>query len=364
MTGVVEVQITDVAFGGKGVGRVNGKAAFVSYVIDGETVSVRITGEKRRFVEAELVAVARPSAHRVTPPCPYFGRCGGCVYQHIEYGHQLAIKTRQVKQALARIGGLIDVPVLPMIASPLEYGYRNRITVHVRDGVIGFFQRESDALIDVERCPISSDDVNAELAQLRAAHPGEGHYTLRGRKAPRVFAQANDRVAAAMLDVVDWMLAGASGTLIDAYCGAGFFAKRLRNRFARVIGIDWDAHAIALAERDAQPHERYIAGRVEDALLRELECCAIERGERANSTPLIVDPPAEGLSSSVRQAIAQLRPDRCIYISCNPATLARDLRELRSSFRIDSITPLDMFPQTAEIEAIAELTTLQRHIVN
>ena len=358
MRGVIEVQIADVAFGGKGVGRVNGKAVFVPYVIDGETVAARVIRDGKRFIDAESVTVQTPSPHRVKPPCPYFGRCGGCVYQHIEYAHQLAIKTRQVKQTLARIGALADVPLLPIIASPLQYGYRNRITVHVRDHVVGFFRRESNALIDVERCPISADAVNAELQHLRAARPREGHYTLRGSDAPRVFTQANSGMAGAMLDLVDRMLARSSGTLIDAYCGAGFFTKRLRARFANIIGIDWDAHAIALAQREAQPHEQYIAGHVEDELLRAGERCAISGEGPTSSTALIVDPPAEGLTSAVRNTIAQLNPARCIYISCNPATLARDLRELRQVFRIESITPLDMFPQTAEIEVVAELTRL------
>jgi len=247
MTVAVELQITDVAFGGKGVARTDGKAVFVPYVIDGESVSASITREHKKFLEAELETIVTASPHRVEPRCPYFGRCGGCVYQHIEYEHQLALKWLQVKETLRRIGELKEPPMRPFIPSPIEYGYRNRLTVHVRDGVIGFFRRESNKLLGIEQCPIAHDEVNAKLTELRSSNPHDGHYTLRVIDGPRVFTQANDGVAAAMLDLVDRLLAPAGGTLIDAYCGAGFFAKRLRARFERVIGIDWDQRAIAVS---------------------------------------------------------------------------------------------------------------------
>ena len=189
----------------------------------------------RNFSKQSWRTSLPPSPHRVEPRCPYFGRCGGCVYQHIEYEHQLALKWRQVKETLRRIGGLKEPPMRPFIPSPIEYGYRNRITVHVRDGVIGFFRRESNKLLAIERCPIARDEVNAKLTELRASNPHDGHYTLRVIDGPRVFMQANDGVAAAMLDLVDRLLATAGGTLIDAYCGAGFFAKRLRARFERFL---------------------------------------------------------------------------------------------------------------------------------
>src|SRR5207248_187637 len=169
MTAAVELQITDVAFGGKGVARANGKAVFVPYVVDGETVSANITREHKKFLETELENIVTASPHRVEPRCPYFGRCGGCVYQHIDYEHQLALKWRQVKETLRRIGRLQEPPMRPFIPSPIEYEYRNRITVHVRDGVIGFFRRESNKLLDIEGCPIALSEVNAQLLELRGS---------------------------------------------------------------------------------------------------------------------------------------------------------------------------------------------------
>ncbi|PYL02817.1 MAG: hypothetical protein DME32_05525 [Verrucomicrobia bacterium] len=355
----MELQIQDVAFGGKGVARTDGKAVFVPYVIDGESVSASITREHKKFLEAQLETIVTASPHRVEPRCPYFGRCGGCAYQHIEYEHQLALKWQQVKETLRRIGGLKDPPMRPFIPSPIEYGYRNRITVHVRDGVIGFFRRESNELLGIEHCPIARDEVNGKLAELRGRNPRDGHYTLRVIDGPRVFTQANDGVAAAMLDLVDRLLATAGGTLIDAYCGAGFFAKRLRARFETVIGIDWDQHAIVVAREDANENEIYVAADVETELsaangpLQRADYLGRPLGSRRF---LIVDPPATGLSKALVETLIEHPPTQLIYVSCNPATLARDLATVKETFRIDSITPLDMFPQTAELEVVVELS--------
>ena len=174
-----ELQIHDVAFGGKGVARDEGKAVFVPFTIDGERVTAEIVREKKQFADAELVEVKESSPHRVAPACPYFGRCGGCSYQHINYEHQLELKARQVEQAMRRIGRLADVPMRKIVPSPLPYGYRNRITVHAQDNVVGFYRRDVHELMDIERCPIATPTVNDALAQLRAERVRDGHYTLR-----------------------------------------------------------------------------------------------------------------------------------------------------------------------------------------
>jgi len=355
-----DLKIEDVAFGGKGVAREQGKAVFVPYTIEGEMVSAEIVREKKQFAEAELVEVKQSSPNRVAPQCPYFGRCGGCAYQHIDYEHQLAIKWRQLRDALQRIGKLKDVPMRPIVPSPRQYAYRNRITVHAQDDVIGFFRRDSHRLIDIERCPISPDDVNRALAQLREQkHVRDGHYTLRSASESRVFSQINDEVAQALQDLIIDLVPPNQDLLIDAYCGAGFFAKALLDKFERVIGIDWDRFAIAAAKQNASEKETYIAGDVETELTRSDGFLALEGETRQlggrRSLTLIVDPPATGLGENVRKAIIDLAPKTLIYVSCNPPTLARDLRELHEQFAIESVTPLDMFPQTAEIEVLAQL---------
>ena len=359
---VVDLKIEDIAFGGKGVGREQGKAIFVPYTIEGELVSAEIVREKKQFAEADLVEVKEGSSHRVTPKCPYFGRCGGCAYQHIGYEHQLAIKWRQVRNVLERIGKLKEIPMRPIIPSPKPYGYRNRITVHAQDGVIGFFRRDSHRLIDVERCPISCDEVNRELTDLRRGNPRDGHYALRTSSSWRVFSQTNDEVADALRDLIVDLVPPNQDLLIDAYCGTGFFAKALLNKFERVVGIDWDKFAITAAKEKATGKETYIAGNVEEELQQVVHpnrppVNDIDRRRLRSIAPttIIVDPPATGLSTNVRRSILNLAPTTLIYVSCNPATLARDLKELHGKFTINSVTPLDMFPQTAEIEAVAHL---------
>jgi tRNA/tmRNA/rRNA uracil-C5-methylase (TrmA/RlmC/RlmD family) len=348
----VDLTIEDVAFGGKGIARDEGKAVFVPFTIDGERVSAKITREKKQFAEAELVQVIEPSAERVTPECPYFGRCGGCSYQHISYAHQFQLKAKQVEQAMRRIGRLAEPPMRPIVPSPLPYGYRNRITVHAEDNVVGFYRRDVHELMDIAHCPIAMPEVNDALAQLRAKRVRDGHYTLRAHSGPRVFAQTNDAVAEAIVAHIAQILVGEGKLLIDAFCGAGFFTKRLASQFERVVGIDWDHFAIEAAQKDASANEGYVAGDVTTELRWLLEQSDLD------STALIVDPPATGLSAEMRRAILESPPRTMIYVSCNPPTLARDLAELQQRFAVASITPFDMFPQTAEIEAVAHLKAL------
>ena len=353
---LVDLEIEDIAFGGKGVGRENGKAVFVPYVIDGEVVYARIVREKKQFAEAELVDAKEPSPHRVAPACPYFGRCGGCAYQHIDYEHQLTIKSKQVHDLLCRIGKIDHPPMHPIIPSPEKYRYRNRITVHVEGGMIGFFRHDSHRLIDIEQCPIAMEEVNRALVDLRTQDPRDGHYTLRAKTRARTFSQTNDAVANALCDLIIDLVPSNQDLLIDAYCGAGFFAKALLDKFERVIGIDWDKFAIAEARQSATRKETYVAGDVED--VEEAVSAACPGGLRASARAItiIVDPPATGLSAGVRQAIVDLAPETFIYVSCNPSTLARDLKEFGERFTLNSVTPLDMFPQTAEIEVAASLS--------
>jgi len=196
-------------------------------------------------------------------------------------------------------------------------------------------------------------------------HVRDGHYTLRSASEPRVFSQVNEEVANTLRNLIVDLVPPNQDLLIDAYCGAGFLAKALLDKFQRVIGIDWDRFAIAAAKENASEKEIYIAGDVEGEL-QKVGAVHLNRPARGNDelagrlrsiapTTMIVDPPATGLTEAVRNAITDLAPETLIYVSCNPPTLARDLKELQQRFAIDSITPLDMFPQTAEIEVLAHL---------
>ncbi|HWB58495.1 MAG TPA: class I SAM-dependent RNA methyltransferase [Chthoniobacteraceae bacterium] len=346
---VVEVLVEDVAFGGNGVARRDGKAVFVPFTIDGERVTARVVREKKNFAVAELQAVIDPSPHRVKPRCKFFQKCGGCSYQHIAYERQLEIKSRQVEQTLRRVGKLAEPPMQPIIPSPAEYGYRNRIRMHIEDGVVGFYAHGSHRLIDIDSCPIASAEVNEALTRLRSRPVYDGDYTVSENTTGKFFEQVNTAVAREMLALVERLMLRGQSLLVDAYCGAGFFAKHLAPRFEKVIGIEENEMAVAHARQSAQLHEKYLAGSV------ELHLPAAFTGEQLDRTTLILDPPATGITPRVSDFILAAQPAEIIYVSCNPATLARDLALLCRSYRLLSVTPLDMFPQTAEIEVVAHL---------
>jgi tRNA/tmRNA/rRNA uracil-C5-methylase (TrmA/RlmC/RlmD family) len=342
----VRLEIHDVGFGGAGVSRLNGKIVFVPFTIDGEQIEAEIVEHRKSFDRAKLRKVTVCSDQRVHPICPYFGRCGGCDYQHIAYLHQLELKRRQVLQLLKRIGRITDVEVLPTLGSAEPYGFRNRITVHSAQGRIGFFEKNSRDVVDVERCAIAVPAVNEALRELRATGLAEGkHRTLRGPEVPRTFTQTNDFIARTLLEFVTGQVVGE--VLVDAYCGSGFFGHAVAKRLKTVIGIDWNEAAICAAREPAGSHETYLCGDVAQTIESLL----------LNSQPdtVILDPSAEGLDDRVTDALTIRPPNRLIYVSCNPATFARDLARLRNKFRIVAVQPFDMFPQTAEIETVAVL---------
>ena len=351
------VRITDVAFGGDGISRLeDGRVVFTPFVAIGEEVEIEIVTLKKNFAQGRLVSVLEASADRIEPRCRYFGDCGGCRYQHLSYEAQLALKQSQLAATLRRIGQaeLVDVSVRPIIASPQPFAYRNRITVHLQDGAVGFHAAGGHRLVEINHCEIAAPAVNALLASLAATprrRREDGHRTLRADRTHRFFHQANDAAAALMLDHVTALVGSRGGALVDAFCGAGWFIKALRDRFDECIGIEWDAYAIEAARRDVNANERYLEGDVALLLPQALASVA------GTPTTVILDPPAEGLAHAVTDAVTDARPDRVIYVSCHPATLARDLARLKSGgYRIESVTPIDLFPQTAEIEAVALLT--------
>jgi tRNA/tmRNA/rRNA uracil-C5-methylase (TrmA/RlmC/RlmD family) len=347
--GRVQVSIRDIAFGGDGVGTWEGKAVFIPFTIDGEEVTADIVRQKKKHATADLVAVEKPSSFRTVPQCPYFHRCGGCSYQHISYQHQLEIKQRQVEQTLRRVGRFNNVPMRLMIGSPKDYGYRNRIRVHASEGTIGFFRHDRHELIDIEHCPIASEAVNVELAKLRRSGAADGDYVLSEKSLP-FFEQTNPGATRELVKLLREIVGRDRPLLIDAYCGAGFFAKQLRDLFDQVIGIEQSFGAVAHARVDASPGEQYLCGDV----AAHLAIVLAEHRELLST--LILDPPAIGVSTRVVDHIFAVPPAEIIYVSCDPGTLARDLAALCRIYHLQSVTPLDMFPQTAEIEVIAHLT--------
>jgi 23S rRNA (uracil1939-C5)-methyltransferase len=345
------LHIDDVAFGGKGVARREGKVIFIPFVAPQETVTARVVKEKKNFAEGRLLKVVHASPERVAPPCKYFSVCGGCVYQHLRYEQQLAIKAGQVEQTLKRVGKIANPPMRPIVPSPNPYGYRNRIRVHRDKGATGFFGYEEHEVVDIEQCLLAQPEVNRALQKLRASKAPDGSYSLRasGGAGP-FFEQVNEAVTRALAELLDQTLRSGQALLVDAYSGGGRFARALKAHAEKVIGIEASEAAVTYAREHASSTEQYIHGDVADHLGDVLSQAEPSR------TSVILDPPPDGLSARVIDFLVGSTPSEIAYVSCNPATLARDLALLTRAYKLCSVTPLDMFPQTAEIEAMAHLT--------
>ena len=220
--------------------------------------------------------------------------------------------------------------------------------MHIEPPDIGFRGTDPRKVIDLDRCLLAGEAVNTALARLRAKRywrPGTA--TLRANPDARGFRQVNDGAAEVLAAVVVAM-AGSGELLVDAYCGAGFFAKKLRTSFRRVIGLDWDERSITAAAQDAEAHEDYRRGDTAALLSAALGPAA--------TTVVLLDPPAQGLEPSVIDILLGARPARVIYVSCDPATSARDLSRLAAGYELVRAAPVDMFPQTASIETACLLT--------
>ena len=287
-------------------------------------------------------------------PVPYYAKCGGCQYQHITYAEECRLKENQVREALARVGKLPDAPILPIIASPSAYGYRNRITVHAESGRIGFRSVTGRELVDIRECLLARPEVNAQLERLRGNRPADGHYSLRDATVPPSgFFQANHDLRETLRDLVAKDLPDHAPMLIEGYCGGGFFTETIAHRFQRVVAIDndprtlKDAHRLQLANVDWRESDAAFA--VPD------ELCELTEAARAE-TSVLLDPPREGLPLRLTEALCLNPVARLTYISCDPATLARDARLLSKTYKLVSVQPIDLFPRTAQIECVSVWT--------
>lgn len=346
----VELLIERVSYGGAGIARLDGKVVFVPFTIPGERVLARIKREKKKFAEAELVSVLEPSVLRQIPRCEVFGRCGGCAYQHVDYATQLAWKTEQVRDLLERVGRIPKPVVAGALASPQEWAFRNRIRVHSDGASTGFYSKHGHTIVDVGHCAIASPDVNAQLKRLRASRPSPGETTLSAKRGVHFFEQTNDGAAEILVKLVEAEAGEGRGTLVDAYCGAGFFGHRLSPRFENVLGIESHPEAVEKARRDAHPNEHYICGDVAAHIGGVLAEVPRPR------TMVLLDPPAAGVAARVTDLLVAFPVQQVVYVSCDPATLARDLGLLvRGGYALERVTPVDMFPWTADVEVVANL---------
>jgi 23S rRNA (uracil1939-C5)-methyltransferase len=441
----IEIVVDDLAFGGEGVGRLDGYVMFVRGGLPGDRLRVTVTEARGRYGRGVIDAILSPSPDRVDPPCPYFGRCGGCRLQHLAYPAQLAFKEKQVRDCLTRLGGLAPFELRPIVPAPEPYGYRNKMefTVAEPGPAVGLHAAERyDVVLDIERCLLQSDTMNALLEEVRSQARAHGlsvwdqrsergllrFVTLRhGRRtgeamvnlvvsAPDVEAlmpvadglkarvpatasvllNVNDRKASVAVGTEEHLLLGrdhiteslsgvtfqisassffqtntvqaerlfeivaeacaldGTETVMDLYSGTGAISLLLARRARHVYGVELSTAAIADATRNARVNDidncTFVAGEVRHvlpALMRD--------GVRASV--VVADPPRAGFHPKALAALAGLAPSRIVYVSCNPATLARDVGDLaRQGYRLEWVQPVDMFPQTPHIEAVARLS--------
>jgi 23S rRNA (uracil1939-C5)-methyltransferase len=436
----VRISIEKLSFGGSGVARINGKVCFVPYSCPGDDLSVRITTEKRSYLTAAIVDIINPGLDRIVPPCPLFGSCGGCSWQHISYPRQLTEKRQIFADALwrgARVPGELISDVAP---SPAIYGYRNRVQLKLHAAgdrlQIGFYRQETHFVEDAcQGCPIAAPVINQVLANLRklllffpepakipqitidSAEHGTvvivsytgtdrdgaaeffkhrrselenvtGLYLQSGRKStlwkvfeeglleyslpgdsaeappcslayrPGGFAQVNAAQNAALLRLVRHF-ADCKGheRILDLYCGNGNFSLPLAASVASITGIEEYEDSIAAA-CDNSWHNG-----IKNA---EFICCDAVDGVKQlvadgrNFDVVILDPPRSG-AADVLADIARLKPEKIIYVSCDPSTLARDCGMLSASgYGVMSSVPVDMFPQTYHLESVTLLKRMAR----
>ena len=390
---------------GSAIARREGQVVFAAFGIPGEEVDVLVERAYPDYLEGAVTAVHRPSPQRVTPRCEYFGVCGGCQLQHIDYAEQLRLKTEVVREQMRRIGHLPDVPVLPALGSPSPWYYRNHARFSVdRDGFLGFVMRGRKRVLRIENCYIMQPPIVEVLHTLQQpaetdSEADDGTDGDRGREkgrlprlhqvavrvgvntgdmlvqpdvsayAPEVpsgqpsyeeelcgerfrvsapsFFQVNTAQAETLIPLVrEGLCLRPEDVLLDAYAGVGTFAKVLARDVAEVLAIEVSASSVADGRHNTKdlPNVRWIEGEVEQ-VLPELEL---------RPTAVVLDPSRQGCAPPALQALIDAAVPRIAYVSCEPATLARDLRLLVDGvYRVEQGQPVDLFPQTYHIQCVA-----------
>lgn len=381
----LQVKIEKIVPGGSGLAFAENLTVFVALAAAGDRLRVKINQIKGKTAFAEIVRVIEPSADRQEPPCVYFGSCGGCDFQQMDYRAQLAAKVAIIRDCLARIGKIDYEPEIKIFGSPRELDYRARAQWHVdrRRRKIGYYRRHSHDVIDVKVCPIITPELQSVLTELRETIEWE---TFLSGKIEIEAASANEAVSVYSSEIVEpteelsfnlngnryfydattffqgnpflieqlieTATRGASGAAaLDLYCGVGLFTLPLAKKFERVVGVEANGKAIDFAERSVQN------ARIENVrLVREdvREWLSQNRTETVDF--VLLDPPRAGTEKEIVESLLAIKPDEISYVSCEPSTLARDLRVLcGGGYRIESIVALDLFPQTHHVETVVRL---------
>ncbi|MDZ4401554.1 class I SAM-dependent RNA methyltransferase [Prosthecobacter sp.] len=385
----LDVRIDNLTNEGAGVARVDGWVVFVPFTLAGELVKCRVFRNHKNYSEADLMEVLEPAPNRVTPKCALFGQCGGCQYQHLAYAEQLQSKQRQVAELLKHMAK-IEHPVREVIPSPVEYGYRSKITPHFHRpksggiGAIGFLRaRTRNAMVDVEHCPIAMPELNAQLAAVREraranSDTFKNGATLLMRAAKNGVLTRSDEIAIEDVDgvrfefqagdffqnnpfilpkfvrhAIDEAKATGARHLVDAYCGSGLFAISAARDFEQVIGVEISESAVKKAAHNAEINSltncRFIAADAQHVFKDVPQAGA--------DTVVLIDPPRAGCSPEFLQQLFAFGPKGVVYVSCNPATQMRDLVLFtEAGYKLGTVQPFDLFPQTKHLECVMTLS--------
>ena len=368
-----ELEIEKIISNGCGLARYNGRAVFIPFTVPGEKIYAEIDLTGKQYLEGKILDIIEPSPDRVVPPCPLYGKCGGCSLQHISYERQLEIKKELVSEALKRNGGIrIENPE---ITQSRAFGYRNRIQLHSSvDGPPGFKQRKGSAVVPVSECLVCNDGINRYLAE--GDHNISERTVLFSPDDKRIYSSAEetDEISVYLNNIEIKTSAGSffqsniklfektlidikeyvkGDTLLDLYAGAAVFGTVLSESFSRIISVEENKSALKFGEKNIPDRgafkKAFYPVSVEKFLKKE--------GKRIKPDTVIVDPPRTGLSKQVRKYLMSLKPERLIYLSCDYTTLARDLGELtRGNYSINMMKIYDFYPQTAHAETLVVLT--------
>src|SRR5215471_5140484 len=418
---IMEVTIERILPGGFGLAHAEGKTVMVALAAPGDRVRVRVDREKGNVCFASIVEIIEPARVRVEPPCLYFGRCGGCDFQQMNYEAQLEAKLEIIKDCLHRIAKLERVPDFDITPAPSQWRYRSRAQWQYDAGQkrLGYFETASRRVCDVAECVVLAPELQRELERLRrrmadgslpdnarylrAVRGDEGVAVSAGVRSPSVsetgaeihrsiygetyslnaesFFQTN---ADLLPQLIDASIGEASDELaVELYCGVGFFTLPLARRFKQVIAVEENQSAANFARLNLA-NASLTNAKIENSDVAQWFETVLERGGRAQRRRrfgssklydqsqkkiqsavkagalqidlLLLDPPRVGAESRVVDGILQLLPRRICYVSCDPATLARDVRKIiAGGYSLDSLAAFDMFPQTHHVETIANL---------
>ncbi|MBT3182732.1 MAG: class I SAM-dependent RNA methyltransferase [Deltaproteobacteria bacterium] len=344
----MQIKIEKLIYGGNGAGEIDGKKVFVPLSAPGDILDVEIVGDHKTWSEAKILSVVETASCRVTNKCPVFGTCGGCQWQHLSYDTQLEWKRSILKETLEHIGGIENPEVLPTLASPKQWNYRNKIQLHVDSkGRIGFYKPKSKEVVEFDECYIADESLNAKLNEKREKYSKRDRgVALRVEDGP-AFVQINSGQNEQIKKVIsEWIADLPHSSILELYAGAGNFTFEIAKMADRTVASDVDKIAIAIAKERARA-----LGLSNIEFIRSSSGKAAKRMQ-GDCDLLLMDPPRKGCADAIAD-ILNLKPKSIIYISCNPATLARDMSDLNAGgYHFQKSMPVDMFPQTYHIESI------------